>query len=379
MKGKVFVFLFLMYLGVFQCNSQDKRIFGSTYSHVYLRDMNDYAVRVRIMCELAGVTGKVYNNFKDSLFTPNLDYFLKTSNNNEWNSITGRKITQKKAMVERRTQSVISWTRLITFFLVSLIILMGSLLYFIFRSNRLYRRRNKYLSHLIATEEHLFTIISHDLRGPVLSLKTFSEGLTKNLDHFSNGEVENSLRKISATTNNIMLLLNNLLDWSRSRSGSLKISPEREDLDPIVRNCVDLYTAYMEDKQLECIVDLHGDLFVFADRRIVELVFRNLLNNAVKFTPEGGTIVVRGYEKGESVFIEVSDTGIGMTRDEVERFNLLATGRIEPEYDVCKGLGLYLSLEYARKFIRQISAISEGQNKGSTFFVRFSKYNYETT
>lgn len=243
------------------------------------------------------------------------------------------------------------------------------------RSNRILKHMNERLSEseanlqqLNATKDKLFSIISHDLRGP---LSTFSGFLQIRADYpstFTEEETQDFIRKMSNSVKNLSELLNNLLQWSLSQMGHVSFTPERLPLDAFVKNNIRLLEESAVTKGVSLVAQVEQGTTVTADRHMLDLVLRNLLNNAVKFSREGDTVCVKAQLLTDFAEISVADTGIGIPAERLR--GLFATQPTHSTRGTANERGTGLGLLLCREFIEQcggtIQAISE-ENKGTTF------------
>ena len=178
-----------------------------------------------------------------------------------------------------------------------------------------HKNTEQQLQELINTKDKLFSIIAHDLRGPIANFQLVLELMTNNeieIDEKLKTNFLNELKKASKNTGN---LLENLLNWSRSQTNFIKIKPKTFEINSLIRDAIDL-TRYMANlKSIEIISNLPNDLKVYADIDSINLIIRNLLNNAIKFTPVNGVIHITGFLQKNQVIIEFEDNGTGINKD----------------------------------------------------------------
>lgn len=158
--------------------------------------------------------------------------------------------------------------------------------------------------------------VSHELRTPLTSIKGYASILIDekigNIPDF----VKERLEKINKHSDGLVRLINDLLDIARIESGRIEMKFEAENIKDIVENVADLLSPQIKQKQIELILDIPDSLpKVLIDHSQIERVFINLVGNALKFTPEKGSIAVRGKEANGYIQIDVQDTGIGIPED----------------------------------------------------------------
>jgi signal transduction histidine kinase len=171
-------------------------------------------------------------------------------------------------------------------------------------------------------------------------------------------------------------LVDNLVDITRIEYKKFNLEKNKQDINQIVRDCVRelMYLIKMRDLTLN--LDLKQELFLEIDKVRIEQVILNLLSNAIKNTPPYGKITIKSFKINESVKISITDTGIGLTKDEMEKL-FTRFGKIERYGDGLEyvdiqgtGLGLYISKEIIDLHKGQIWVESRGRNKGCTFNIK---------
>lgn len=193
------------------------------------------------------------------------------------------------------------------------------------------------------TKDKLFSIIAHDLRGPIGSFQPILELLTneEDLDEADRNALMDGLLKASKTTYS---LLENLLNWARSQSDGIKLSPGQINISEIINKNVDLLSATANQKAIKIEVNADDSLSVFADVDSINLVIRNLLSNAIKFTPEQGAITISARDNGRYIEVIIEDNGVGIKKEVIEKLFGLNSGIISSGTNQEKGSGLGLVL-----------------------------------
>ncbi len=236
------------------------------------------------------------------------------------------------------------------------------------KANRKLQESEKHLMELNSTKDKFFSIIGHDLRNPLNALLGFSELISGNSREYSPGEIQKYSKIINEAAKNIHLLIENLLEWSRSQSGNIEFNPRETDLSPMVDEIVKVFGIQAEKKSISIKSEIPEGTRVFADRDLLSTVLRNLVNNAVKFTPKNGEVLVYSGQTGEGVCISVKDTGVGMTEAQLDTlFSLIHEPSSQgTAKEKGTGLGLILCKEFVDMHNGKIWAESKPE-KGSTF------------
>jgi signal transduction histidine kinase len=236
--------------------------------------------------------------------------------------------------------------------------------------NRLIEQSEQELRILNASKNKFFSIIAHDLKNPLHNVMGYSFLLSKDYDKFTEDERRKFATDINQSTNNIFRLLQNLLEWSRSQTGRLKFSPIEIQIKRILDNALSVLHSLANQKQIDLKYNHEANIQVFADPMMIETVLRNLISNAIKFTPENGTIEIEAKNTGNEVLVSVKDTGIGLS--EAELANLFRIDskvkRKGTNNEDGSGLGLVLCKEFIEKNNGTIWAESTPGNGSSFFF-----------
>jgi signal transduction histidine kinase len=248
------------------------------------------------------------------------------------------------------------------------------------RSERIQRNLNKELTskkvqleenehellEINETKDKLFSIIGHDLRGPIGAF----QGL---LQLFKKGEVEQEeflsfIPKFKSDIDHISFTLNNLLSWGQSQMNGSTTKPSVIDLEHIVTENVNLLSEIAANKSIKVINKIEQDTLVWSDPHQIDIVIRNLISNALKFTPKKGSVTISAFEKNEHLEISVQDTGIGIDRETQDKLfaknsNLTTYGT---ENEKGTGLGLNLCKEMVENNKGSIW-VNSIPNKGTCF------------
>jgi PAS domain S-box-containing protein len=230
-------------------------------------------------------------------------------------------------------------------------------------------RKNEELENLNATKDKFFSIIAHDLRSPFNSLLGLTEMLSVDLPHMSKIEVQPMVDSIYKSTNNMYRLLENLLQWSQIQSGTIPFNPKPVLLVKVFHETIDIIREAASLKEIEITVSVNDQLQVKTDYHMLHTIMRNLISNAIKFTPKGGKIIVSASSYNDhSVVISVRDTGIGINQTMLSNlFRIdVKTSRMGTESEPSTGLGLLLCKEFVEKQGGKIW-VESAVGKGSVF------------
>lgn len=260
----------------------------------------------------------------------------------------------------------------LVFFLI-LNFIIPLLLLFILKEvdNKIIENDNVKLLELNKNKDKFFSIIAHDLRGPLGSLQQIGELLW--LNKISDEKREKLTNALYQNSKNTFALLDNLLKWANANSGLIVYEPSQINLHKIVINNIRLFNAQVRLKNLTLQCNFNSELFVFADFDMIDTVVRNLISNSIKFTPTGGKIEIileKIDEINNSCAIAIIDNGIGLRKDSqlkvFEIDNLVSTLGTDKEKGT--GLGLKLCKEFLT--INKGSIwIESNENSGTSVFV----------
>lgn len=208
-------------------------------------------------------------------------------------------------------------------------------------------KQNDELIESNKTKDRLFQIIAHDLRSPLVSM----DSIAQLIPYWVEEQDYKSLKKLSKTlelsVNNVLSLIDNLLSWALNQQGKFPYKPENLRLKENILGTIEVYRPIAEIKNIDLKFTSSKNVMVFADRNMLFTVMRNLLNNAVKFTPEKGEIVVGIDSNQQCAKVWVKDSGIGIPKEKREKIFELANGHgKEIEGETGKGLGLFFCKEF---------------------------------
>jgi PAS domain S-box-containing protein len=235
--------------------------------------------------------------------------------------------------------------------------------------DELLKNQNEELQQLNAQKDKFFSIIAHDLRGPFNGFLGLSEIMVKDLPSLTMPEIQRIAVTLNNSATNLFRLLENLLSWSTIKQGIISYNPKPLKLHQILADCIELNQESAINKRIEIQIAFLDEFIVFADTDLLQTIVRNLVSNAVKFTPKGGKVEVLAKPfSNQYVQISVKDSGIGMNREICDNlFNLgYKTNRRGTDGESSTGLGLLLCKEFIEKHNGKLWVESE-EGKGSTF------------
>lgn len=209
--------------------------------------------------------------------------------------------------------------------------------------------QNDELLELNATKDKFFSIIAHDLKNPFSSMLGFSELLFKDYDVYDDKTRKEMIVMLYETAQNTYKLLENLLFWSRSQRGKIEFNSSEVNLKSLIDENINLLNGLANRKNINLNSEVLKDIFVNTDKDLMNIVIRNLISNAIKFTPQYGKIIVTSKQmKGDNLkdFIQISvkDTGVGIDEETIRKFFKIAETRSKTGTEGEQGTGLGLIL-----------------------------------
>jgi Signal transduction histidine kinase len=339
---------------------------------------------------LQRVTERAYLLNKDKNSEIALKYFemfvaIRDSNYNvesqkQLNEFQVKYDTQQKELEIVQQQAEISRyksNRIIFIISLSLSALVLILLWWMLR---LRNKRNRVLSEINATKDKFFSIISHDLKNPAIAQRNALQQLISYSKEWDSELLAQYYNELLRSADGQVELLYNLLNWAQVQTGRMPYNPIQFDLVEALRSDVILIENMSKRKGVATDIDIPDTAVVTGDSNMITTVVRNLLTNAVKFTPSGGTISL-GIEplpsKNNAFTITVSDTGMGMSEEQQRSlFNLdHQRSRKGTSGESGSGLGLIVCKELVEKH-DSVLHLESTENQGSRFWFVLSNFTY---
>lgn len=230
--------------------------------------------------------------------------------------------------------------------------------------------KNNELTELNKAKDRLFSIIAHDLKNPFFAIISLSDILKEDYYQMSDQQRIEYISHIRESSGMTYELLENLLNLSASRTGKIHFKPAAIKITNIIKSIESLYANQLKKKEILFINEVNSDQIVFADRHMIEVVFRNLISNSIKYTSIKGMIKISSEKINHTIKISVRDNGVGM--DEVTRESIFSLSTLQSQLGTQgergTGLGLGLCKEFVEKNNGSIEVESE-PNKGSSFII----------
>lgn len=262
-------------------------------------------------------------------------------------------------------------------FIILLIMLILTALYLKFRRDIGIREKTEKqlveksleLDLINQNKEKLFRVIAHDLRSPFHPILTIAEILKMVENPVDKAEINNLGEKLHIVGEGALNLLDNLLAWSRVQTGSISLNSElfplKEKIDTVLENLKML----SDKKEITVVNEVRDNFWIISDHNIMLSLIQNLVSNAIKFTKPHGLVTINAKAEKENILISVSDNGIGISKENLERIFDQSTlhSTMGTNSERGSGLGLLLCKEYVELHQGKIWAESE-LGRGSTFY-----------
>lgn len=211
-------------------------------------------------------------------------------------------------------------------------------------------RRTEELRKSNQTKDRLFSVISHDLRGPITSFQS----IAKLVGHYNKQNEREKIdllsQRIDQSVNKLNTLLNNLLNWALAQSKEIQCNPESTNLSHLLNDVIEVYNDQLVQKELTINSEYYLQTPILGDYDLLTAVFRNLLSNAIKYSPRGSIIKLKTYKTDKEAVIEMEDNGVGIAQEKLssifeshEKKNTSGT-----ENEKGTGLGLLVAKEFVK-------------------------------
>jgi two-component system sensor histidine kinase/response regulator len=236
-------------------------------------------------------------------------------------------------------------------------------------AKRLIERQNAELKATIGNRDKMYSVIAHDLRSPMASIRMVLNLVVSAVTPEVVGpELFELLDKANKESEDVHDLLDNLLKWTKSQTGRLSVVTQDLDLNDIIPGVVDIFEMIALTKNIKLEYHGVGSLVVRADNDMLKTVVRNFMSNAVKFSPEGSSIQITVKQEGDFAKVSVRDHGVGIAPDRLSGIFHKGETTYGTGGEEGSGLGLQLCADFARKNGGDVS-VESVLGEGSTFSV----------
>lgn len=236
-------------------------------------------------------------------------------------------------------------------------------------AKKIIHSQNQKLQKTIESRDKLYSVIAHDLRAPIGTIKMITASLENDRNRMTDPHVLKSFDMIHETSEEAYNLLENLLRWSRNQNGKTRVYPTTFDLSKAIHQVIVLFNAIAASKELKMNDHSIPGVVVYADEDMIRTVLRNLLSNAIKFSFPGGLIDISLSEMPDMIMVAVKDNGQGIKKELQSK--LLKGNEYISTYGTHNEKGSGLGLMLCRDFVKMNKGkfwFSSQENKGTTFY-----------
>jgi two-component system sensor histidine kinase/response regulator len=215
--------------------------------------------------------------------------------------------------------------------------------------NQQLTKKNEQMMELIATKDKFSSIIAHDLRNPFNSLLGFSELLKKNAANYSTDEITEFANEMMESSKQAYNLVENLLEWSRIQTGTITPQAGWTPATDIIGEVKNLAWKQAQMKQINLTTEIDSNISIYADKEMTTMILRNLVSNAIKFTPLNGTVTIKVTQCDTATHIVIIDNGMGIEPEHLS--NLFRIDRKLSKAGTAGESGTGLGLLLCREFV----------------------------
>ncbi|MFN4007539.1 MAG: ATP-binding protein [Chitinophagaceae bacterium] len=232
--------------------------------------------------------------------------------------------------------------------------------------NKEIAQQKEYLQQINNVKDRMFSIIGHDLRAPLVSLQSVLNLWDQKI--IAPEHAMELLPKLRRQVHGANLLVENLNTWAKLQmQGGVSNAITSVPIYEVVDEVLFIYTPLAQEKNIRLTANVHAAACVVADRNYLSLILRNLVNNAIKFTPSGGSVTITSIDEASKIRLTVNDSGLGMAAEDVAKINHSESfTRFGTDNERGSGLGLQLIKQYLQAFGTDLEVSSE-LGEGSTF------------
>ena len=209
-------------------------------------------------------------------------------------------------------------------------------------------KRTEELQQSNETKNRLFSLISHDLRGPITSFHNIARLVSHYNKQNEREKIDRLSQRIDQSVYKLNMLMDNLLNWALTQTGTLQCYPQQLVLTSLLDEVIDLFREHIQLKEINIITEYRPEIIVSADHNMLSAILRNLLSNALKFSPRGKNILIRTSVKNSKAVIEIIDEGMGIPANKLSTIFEPSEQKstVGTEQEKGTGLGLLVVKEF---------------------------------
>ncbi len=227
----------------------------------------------------------------------------------------------------------------------------------------------------------LYSVIAHDIKSPLSSISISISALNEGYISPDSDDFREILSHLEKSTNETSMLLDNLLYWTKLKTGVIPFMPGKSDLKSLINESAELLSGNTENKNISVNINIEDDLTACFDDITMGAVFRNVILNSIKFTPAGGHINIEGAIESDKARISIKDNGVGISRDIIDKVFTRNEHHTSPGTDneSGSGLGSFIIKDFVHKNNGRLEIISEpGEGTDVRIFLPLKEGNGST-
>ncbi len=241
-------------------------------------------------------------------------------------------------------------------------------------------RSRKKILEMNRTRDKLYSIIAHDISSPLSGIAVTISSINSGHLDTSGDDFKQIMLHLDKSTRETLTLLDNLLEWTRVQGGAIRMNPQDTHLYPVVADCLQLLKGNATNKNITIELNVAEDAEAFFDEVTIHTVFRNIISNAIKFTPDNGEIFIDSEDFGDFLAISVKDTGTGMSENKIQKIFEKNEHYTSPgtKSEQGSGLGLFIVKDFVNQNKGEIKVVSTvGQGTTISVYLPASKMSKE--
>ena len=227
---------------------------------------------------------------------------------------------------------------------------------------------NHELKSLSLSKDKFLSVLSHDLRNPLTALLISSGKLNTNPEELNVNQIKQLSQIINRTSKKLLDHLNEVIDWAKKQSEKISFNPQKTRLSDGIDDSLELLIPNAIQKEIKLENRIPHDIFVMADALMLRSIVQNLVTNAIKYTPHGGTVVINAELAEQMACVFIEDSGVGMTTEMIE--NLFNKNNNNSSSGTNNEQGTGLGLLLVNDFVAQHGGtidVESSIGKGTTF------------
>ncbi|GBD91612.1 non-motile and phage-resistance protein [bacterium BMS3Abin04] len=246
-----------------------------------------------------------------------------------------------------------------------LVLFLIAILSYRYRTNK---KLNKKLFEANLTKDKFLSILAHDLKNPFNTTLGYLQILLEDFDDLDTPGKYELIKNTYESSQRNLALLENLLSWARAQGDRIEFLPKLIDIRQVTNEIISIFKQSAKNKQIKLKNNITVKIYAFADEQMVKTILRNLINNAIKFTHNGGSVSISCESMKDQIKICASDTGVGIAQEDIEKIFKIDVkhSTLGTANEIGTGLGLILCKEFIEINSGKLT-IESTQNKGSIF------------